>query len=189
MPCVMCRNVLERINLVYITLFTLEAVIKLLAYGKRYWSNSWNIFDFTVVALSWIGQIIQLVLPQLRTGPILSVLRMLRVIRVLRIVKHAKALRVMFNTLLISMPAILNVTLLLGLFLFIYAVIGMQMFATVMWQLWDQTDANINFQSFGLSMVTMYRATTGEAWDYTMTDIGSSTAGCDPVCVCLSLEC
>ena len=49
----------KQINNVFISIFTIEAVIKLLGFGKRYFKFGWNMFDFTIVVASAVALIIE----------------------------------------------------------------------------------------------------------------------------------
>ena len=44
------------INLVFTAIFTLEAVVRIVALRLHYFTQPWNIFDFTIVILSIIGK-------------------------------------------------------------------------------------------------------------------------------------
>ena len=43
----------------FAAIFTIEAVIKIIARGKVYFKDYWNIFDFLVVTVTIIGIILQ----------------------------------------------------------------------------------------------------------------------------------
>lgn len=49
-----------------------------------------------------------------------------RMRRLLRLIRTAKSLRIMFNTLLVTLPSVFNIGALLGLVYFIYAILAMQ---------------------------------------------------------------
>lgn len=42
-------EITELINLVFAIIFTVEAVIKLIAFDKKYFKDKWNVFDFVIV--------------------------------------------------------------------------------------------------------------------------------------------
>ena len=46
------ENITETINYVFSGIFVLEAVVKILALGDRYFRSGWNIFDFCIVTIS-----------------------------------------------------------------------------------------------------------------------------------------
>jgi len=81
--------VIEYMNYVFMFIFTVEAIVKIIALKSRYFKDSWNIFDFVVV----IGTLLVLVVSFFDIGIDLGVqstiLRSLRIGRVFRIVKRA----------------------------------------------------------------------------------------------------
>jgi len=50
---------LEYVNGAFLTIFTLECVIKLLGLRLYYFKEPWNIFDFVVVAFSLVSKLNQ----------------------------------------------------------------------------------------------------------------------------------
>lgn len=48
-------NVLYRINVVFIVIFSGECLLKMISLRQYYFTSGWNIFDFIVVILSIIG--------------------------------------------------------------------------------------------------------------------------------------
>ena len=75
-----------------------------------------------------------------------------------------RGLRTLFNTLLSSLPAVLNVGSLLFLMFFIYAILGMNLFGSKGNEL-SQNEPHANFMSFPASMLTLFRLSTGDSWD------------------------
>lgn len=64
-------------------------------------------------------------------GSIATIIRTFRIGRVLRLVRGLESMAQLFNTLLLTLPSLGNVGALLFLQYFIYAVMGVQLFATV----------------------------------------------------------
>jgi hypothetical protein len=60
-----------------------------------------------------------------------SVVRTFRVGRILRLLNKAKSLKIIFNTIVITLPALANVGGLLFLLLYLYSILGIYLFATV----------------------------------------------------------
>lgn len=166
-------NALEYTNYFFTVVFTMEAVIKLYAFTPYgYFSEGWNIFDFVIVLLSDITLVIALA-GSASIGPKFStVARSLRIGRIFRLIGRARFLRVIFNTIIITLPSLANVGGLLMLVLTIFAVLGMQLFATVKLQ---STAFNeyANFQNFGISILTLLRIQTGENWPNMMVDVAT----------------
>ena len=63
---------------------------------------------------------------------VLRVMRVARVLRILRLLKNLKGLRDLVMTLVFAFPSLVNVGALLGLVIFMYAVLGMNLFTFVM---------------------------------------------------------
>lgn len=80
---------------------------------------------------------------------------------------HAcRGLRTLFNTLLSSLPAIFNVGSLLFLLLFVYAILGMNLFGDPN-SLINQpgVSPHATFADFGSSMMLLMRVCTTDTWE------------------------
>lgn len=131
-------------NFVFMGIFTIEAFIKIVAMKSSYFKDSWNIFDFVVVVFTPIVIVISL-FPQLGIDAKkqATLLRVLRMLRILRIVKKAEKLQIIFETILEAIPAMGSLGVLLLLFLFLFSIIGMQLFSFVTLQ--SDLDVHANF--------------------------------------------
>ena len=124
------------VNLIFTILFTLEAILKIIAYGAVYFTSSWNNFDFFVV-ISSLFEILLTYLSSssfqiLTVGPQLArVLRILRVSRLLRLINKYKGLQTLIQTITFSISSLFNVFALLLLVFFIYAILGVFIFSGV----------------------------------------------------------
>jgi voltage-dependent calcium channel L type alpha-1D len=115
-------STLEYINYLFALIFTLEALLKLLAYYPAgYFAEPWNRFDFLIVCGTNAGLAVKWI-TDADVGSVATIVRSFRIGRVLRLVKGAKGLRQLFNTLMLTLPSLSNIGSLLVLLLFIYAV-------------------------------------------------------------------
>jgi len=115
---------------------------------------------------------------------LLRLLRLSRVLRILRVLggKNAKDLRDLIQTLIASGPAIANVASVLMLVMFIYAVLGMQMFTFVMQN--DGINNHANFETFGGAILLLFQVLTGDSWSGVMYGaMVDEDLGCDPTLV------
>ena len=115
---------LDALGMLVQAAFVLEILIRLAAFGARPWRfflDGWNVFDFAVVALS--------LLPA--AGPFATVARLARVLRVARVVSSMPELRLIIGTMLRSIPSMGHVITMLGILMYIYAVLGFHLFAEV----------------------------------------------------------
>uniref|UniRef100_A0A674KGK7 Sodium channel protein n=1 Tax=Terrapene triunguis TaxID=2587831 RepID=A0A674KGK7_9SAUR len=172
--------ILQRINLVFIVLFTGECVLKLISLRYYYFTIGWNIFDFVVVILSIVGMFLAKVIEKYFVSPTLfRVIRLARIGRILRLIKGAKGIRTLLFALMMSLPALFNIGLLLFLVMFIYAIFGMSNFAYVKRE--AGIDDMFNFETFGNSMICLFQITTSAGWDGLLAPIlNSGEPDCDP---------
>jgi len=131
-------------NAVVLAVFTVEILIKLVAFGPRFFRSGWNVMDFLVVAISLVPA----------TGP-LSILRSLRILRVLRLLSTVRRLRQLTESLLSAIPSIGWITFMLGLVFYVFAVIGTELFGE-RFPDW--------FGNVGASMYTLFQVMTLESW-------------------------
>eukprot|EP01064_Diplonema_japonicum_P027866 TRINITY_DN4146_c1_g1_i1.p1 TRINITY_DN4146_c1_g1~~TRINITY_DN4146_c1_g1_i1.p1 ORF type:complete len:1687 (+),score=370.93 TRINITY_DN4146_c1_g1_i1:73-5133(+) len=169
-------SMLEVANIFFITIFTLEAILKLLAMGPRnYMSQMWNRFDFLIVVLSLLGLIMAYIV---KVDSVVSVFRILRLARLLRMVKKAKGIKRILNTLALSIFSLVNVAGILFLLLFVYATLGVKLFAKV--KRGDSMGQYANFENFLNAMLLLLRMSTGEAWQAVSSDLRVTEPDCDP---------
>ncbi|NWI12602.1 SCN5A protein, partial [Crypturellus soui] len=174
--------VLNKINILFVTIFTAECVLKLVALRQYFFSNAWNIFDLVVVImsltallLSGIGKAFEHFLPP----TLFRVIRLARIGRILRLIRAAKGIRTLLFALMMSLPALFNIGLLLFLVMFIYAIFGMANFAYVKKEY--GIDDMFNFQTFANSMLCLFQITTSAGWDGLLSPILSTGPPyCDP---------
>ena len=75
--------------------FLIEALMKISAFGQRYFSDGWNIFDFVIVIGSMIGMIIGLSSSNLsRVGPVTTLIRSFRILRIFKLFRKSKNIRI-----------------------------------------------------------------------------------------------
>uniref|UniRef100_A0A8C9XN21 Sodium channel protein n=1 Tax=Sander lucioperca TaxID=283035 RepID=A0A8C9XN21_SANLU len=109
-------------NLVFTGIFTAEMVLKLLAMDPYYYFQvGWNIFDSIIVTMS----LVELGLANVEG---LSVLRSFRLMRVFKLAKSWPTLNMLIRIIGKSVGALGNLTLVLAIIVFIFAVVGMQLF-------------------------------------------------------------
>ncbi|XP_053546003.1 sodium channel protein type 2 subunit alpha-like isoform X6 [Bombina bombina] len=109
-------------NLVFTGIFTAEMVFKLIALDPYYYfQEGWNIFDGIIVSLS----LMELGLANVEG---LSVLRSFRLLRVFKLAKSWPTLNMLIKIIGNSVGALGNLTLVLAIIVFIFAVVGMQLF-------------------------------------------------------------
>uniref|UniRef100_A0A8D0HSX7 Sodium channel protein n=1 Tax=Sphenodon punctatus TaxID=8508 RepID=A0A8D0HSX7_SPHPU len=170
--------VLNKINTLFVAIFTTECVMKVVALRHYYFTNGWNIFDLIVVVMSIVGSIAK-VLGEYFSPTLFRVIRLARIGRILRLIRAAKGIRTLLFALMMSLPALFNIGLLLFLVMFIYSIFGMANFAYVKRE--SGIDDMFNFETFVNSMLCLFQITTSAGWDGLLNPIlNTGPPFCDP---------
>jgi voltage-gated sodium channel len=129
-------------------LFVAEISLRVLSFWPapgRFFRDGWNVFDFAIVTLS--------LLPV--GGQFATVSRLARLLRVTRLVSVSFELRLIVQTMLRSIPSMGHVSLLLGLLIYVYGIVGFYLFAA--------TDPG-HWGSLGVAMLSVFQLLTLEGW-------------------------
>ncbi|XP_047506161.1 sodium channel protein para isoform X24 [Pieris napi] len=154
-------------NYFFTATFGIEAMLKLIAMSpKFYFQEGWNIFDFIIVALS----LLELGLEGVQG---LSVLRSFRLLRVFKLAKSWPTLNLLISIMGRTMGALGNLTFVLCIIIFIFAVMGMQLFGKNYVDYVDRFPGGElprwNFTDFMHSFMIVFRVLCGE-WIESMWD-------------------
>uniref|UniRef100_A0A8C8BIT9 Sodium channel protein n=1 Tax=Otus sunia TaxID=257818 RepID=A0A8C8BIT9_9STRI len=170
------KSMLHIGNLVFTGIFTAEMILKIIALDPYYYfQQHWNIFDSIIVTLS----LIELSLPrhkgkkERRKGGTLSVLRSFRLLRVFKLAKSWPTLNTLIKIIGNSLGALSNLTFVLGIIVFIFAIVGVQLFG----RSYGENSHKINkngeprwhMMDFFHSFLVIFRILCGE-WIETMWD-------------------
>ena len=145
-------EILTFLDSLVLAIFTLEAVIKILAEGKRpinYFRNAWNVFDFLIVTVCLMEPLLPL------DAEFLPVLRLARILRVLRLVTVVPKLQLIVGTLLKSIPSMFYVCILLFLLFYMYGAMGVFLYGD---------NDPIHFRNLQTALLSLFRVTTLEDW-------------------------
>ncbi|XP_026846097.1 sodium channel protein para isoform X32 [Drosophila persimilis] len=161
------ERILKSGNYFFTATFAIEATMKLCAMSpKYYFQEGWNIFDFIIVALS----LLELGLEGVQG---LSVLRSFRLLRVFKLAKSWPTLNLLISIMGRTMGALGNLTFVLCIIIFIFAVMGMQLFGKNYHDHKDRfPDGDLprwNFTDFMHSFMIVFRVLCGE-WIESMWD-------------------
>ena len=127
-----------------LSIFVIEIMLKLYAFGGRFFRDGWNLFDFTIVAIALAP-----------AGQGIAVLRALRILRILRVISVSPNLRRVVEGLINALPGMGSVFLLMGLIFYIGAVMATKLFGAAFpdW-----------FGDLGKSAYSLFQIMTLESW-------------------------
>lgn len=107
-----------------------EMVIKLIGLGiKDYASDSFNLFDCAVVIVSLVENIIAWLGISFSGGGAISALRAIRLLRVFKLARSWTSFRELLEKIVITLKDIYNISILMLLFMFIFTLVGSEMYA------------------------------------------------------------
>ncbi|MBQ7584919.1 MAG: ion transporter [Desulfovibrionaceae bacterium] len=125
-------------------IFVVELICKIIALRFSFFKDPWNIFDFVIVGISFVPAV-----------GWLTVLRSMRVLRVLRLISGIPRLKIIVQSLLLSLPSIGWITLLMLVLFYTFAVMATKLFGAAFPE-W--------FGSIGATFFTLFQVMTLESW-------------------------
>jgi len=171
------NETIKLIQQIILYIFTFEIIIRFIAAKsvKEFFTDGWNIFDFTLVLIGYIPESL------VANASVMMSLRVLRVFRVLRLLRAAKELKLIVTVLLKSMSAMLYNLILFLIFVYLYAIVGVSLFKLpdpntlsgkekANYELFVQEAPNAPgnspdpFGNLGEAIFTLFRELTGEDW-------------------------
>ncbi|CAK4177269.1 hypothetical protein Ae201684P_009383 [Aphanomyces euteiches] len=146
----------------FTVLFCVEACLKVAAYGpKQYILQNWLDFSILIVCIS----------DDFVTVVNIHVLRVLRIMRIFHLVKNSNVMVSILKTLTMSLPALVNVAVLLMVIAFGYAILGMNLFYNPFNPLFGECIRDLTtFDHLSSSMMILFVVVTGDNWACYMHD-------------------
>ncbi|KXJ54893.1 MAG: ion transporter [Thalassospira sp. Nap_22] len=137
-------SVLHVLDQVAVAIFVIELVMKLALYRLAFFKRAWNVFDFTIVAITLMP-----------AGQGVSVLRALRILRAFRLISTVPSMRKVVEALMRAIPGMISVLTLLSLVFYVSAVMATKLFGEGFpdW-----------FGNIGASLYSLFQIMTLESW-------------------------
>lgn len=159
--------VLDVAEVVFTLIFVGEMMCKFMGLGglKWYFENPYNILDFFLVVTS-IPSVFEILFGT-ESAFNLSPIRACRLFRLFRLIE---AMRQLIDVIMSSAKAISNLLVFILFALFIFAILGLQLFAG---QVFDE-DGELprsNFDTFPVAVLTLFQVMTGEDWNAVMYNV------------------
>ena len=131
---------LHALNGIFLAFFVVEILLRVASYLPRPWRfflDGWNVFDFLAVGLAFA--------PGLRENA--TVLRLARLARIVRVVHLLPDVRILITAVVRSLPPLGSMAILTTLILFVYGMVGWQLFGAAQPQHWG---------TIGQAMLTLF---------------------------------
>ncbi|MFI3240983.1 MAG: ion transporter [Alphaproteobacteria bacterium] len=124
------NNLLFLLDRLFVGIFIMEMVLKIITYKENFFKKGWNIFDFVIVAVSSL--------------PIASsfiILRTFRLFRLFKFIGKNSKLDDVFEALLKMAVPLLAFLMIVFVFFYVYAIIGVSLYGNVFVEFSDLTSA------------------------------------------------
>jgi len=145
-----------------LVVFTLEIFFRFAGRvsTRAYFKDGWNIFDIFIVSLCYIPE------AWLTNSTAASVLRIMRVLRILRLIKVFPELKIIVRVLLKSVKSLAYTFMLLLIFMYMYAVMGVILFRGGSVAAGEEggPQSPDPYGTITEAFFTLFRIMTGEDW-------------------------
>ena len=114
-------DTLDLLNALCLAFFAVEMLLRIASYLPRPWEffrEGWNVFDFLAVGLAFV--------PGLQNNS--TILRLARLARIVRVVHLLPDVRILITAVIRSLPPLASMGILTTLILFVYGMVGWQLF-------------------------------------------------------------
>lgn len=142
------RPSFRAIDYVIQAIFTIEIIMRILAYGQRplrFFKSATNVIDFLITAIFYIPF----------GGSYAAVFRLVRIIRIFRLITALPRLQILVGALFKSIPSMSYIALLLLLLMYIFGVLGSFLFGA---------NDPAHFGDLGTAILTLFQIITLEGW-------------------------
>ena len=161
-------EILSNLNFMFTIIFIIELVLKLIDLGPiQYLQDKMNYIDGIVVILN-VFELTFLSGGTFTAFRAVRIIRTFRVLRVARILKSMQSMQIIIEVISKSVSSFFYLFMLLLLFIFIYTLLGMQLFGGS-FNFKDGIPRS-NFDSFNNAFITVFQLLTMEGWQEVLYD-------------------
>lgn len=131
------------LDAVIVSVFVVELILKMIAYGPRFFKSGWNWFDLIIVSISLFPD-----------AGAFTVLRAMRILRVFRLFSVMPDMRKVVEALMKAVPGMGAILAVLALMFYVSAVMATKLFGAT----------QPMFETLGASAFTLFQVMTLEGW-------------------------
>lgn len=128
-------------------IFVVEMLMKMYAYGPKFFKSGWNVFDLMIITIS-----------SLPGSGYLIILRTFRLFRLLKYIGKFRKLRNLVNIMLLIIPNLLAMCAIMTVLIYVFGVMGVALFG-------GEVGA---FENLGSSMFSMLQIFSLDGWASTI---------------------
>ena len=134
-------------------------------------ADEFNVFDLIIV----IASIVEMFIISQGQGGVISVLRAFRLIRLIKLARSNVTLRCLIDSIAATVKAIGNFMVIMAIFIYVFSLLGMQLFAGRFKfdneGYYDEINGKVprtNFDGLLWSIITVFQIMVGDEWNQVM---------------------
>ncbi len=136
-------NMLFLLDRLFVGVFIVEMILKIFVYRKKFFKSGWNVFDFSIVALSSVPMASSFI-----------ILRTFRLFRLFKFIGKNSRLDDIFEALIKMFVPLLGFLLIISIFFYVYAIIGVSLYGMI----------SSDFSNLGAALFTLLQVFTLDNW-------------------------
>jgi len=153
------------LSLFFGTTYLFEFVAKVAGLGKKqYWADTWNRFDALLMVAQFVAAFSSAIVYLSGNGGSSLDIGFFRALRIFRLAKYNRSLRLIFLTVQLGTPALLNISALLYVILYVFAMLGMTLFGGFIQGDGCEFSIHAHFDTIFAAFETVFRLATGDSW-------------------------
>ena len=169
------------LNNVFTWAFFFEMLFKLIGLGFReYARDQFNLFDAFIVVISIVDMVVTYAISSDSPTGTLSAFRGVRLLRVFKLARSWSSFREILSKILITIKDVTTFAFLLLMFMFIFSLLGMELFGYKVQffndmfvapgeRLYDKAEApRPNFNNLMMGFTSIFAVVIGDDWNYLM---------------------
>ena len=170
-------KVADLLNTLFTWAFVAELLIKITGLGFReYARDSFNVFDAVIVAISLVDVVVTATMGDENTST-LSAFKGVRLLRVFKLARSWSSFREILSKIIVTMKDVSTFSVLLLMFMFIFTLLGMELFGHKVKYVGDTSVAadvpggaspRPNFDNVGMGFTSVFAIAIGDDWNLLM---------------------
>eukprot|EP00002_Diphylleia_rotans_P014037 TRINITY_DN2731_c0_g2_i8.p1 TRINITY_DN2731_c0_g2~~TRINITY_DN2731_c0_g2_i8.p1 ORF type:complete len:1105 (-),score=179.23 TRINITY_DN2731_c0_g2_i8:2995-6309(-) len=169
-PSELFYTVSNGLKILFAVMYTLEAMLKIYSTSIRtYLRKVWNRLDFLVVMCSWFEIGCGVSIP-------ISPIRLFRLLHHLQKIRYGIQIRIMYQTIVVCIPPLLNVGAIVAIHIITYAMVGVVLFGDV--ENGDFVNNTFNFRTHSNAVLALGMIVSGDQWTDAIADCLASGLHC-----------
>ena len=166
------ESFVESTNIAFTAIFSLEIILRLVAYGTQFFYEYWNWFDLMIV----LASLVELALAASVGIKVLRALRISRIFRTIRIIRRLPRLHTIIKALMGAFSSMMSAVLLVVIVSFIFTTLGVQFFGGL--KQGHLIDGYRNFDNSWTCMTLLFQVATGSGYRLAIRDASVVAPSC-----------